>query len=228
MRHFLLKFILKLLWSVGGASDAVDGLTRLDADDVSRLLPLLEAGDVVLIGNNGGLSHVAVYTGDGEIVHAMATEQTMRGKLGSLLDALLRPLRWLRGVVDNAGVIRETLAGFVERYERDTVVVLRAELSDDGLRRGLGHVHSIVGKAYDYAFQSDDDRYYCTEVALDFLEVARGTPLEVKATTVKVPGLLRTTVYEPVALWGPLPAVIANSAARAQFAERLEGVHVLE
>ena len=93
--------------------------------------------------------------------------------------------------------------------------------SEDGLRRGLGHVRSIVGKAYDYAFQATTTAIARRSRRLS--EVNAWTPLQGHDREV---GLLRTSVYEPVALWGP-PAVIANSAARAQFAERL-GVHILE
>ncbi|MFT4625678.1 MAG: hypothetical protein ACI8PZ_004349 [Myxococcota bacterium] len=227
MRRWLLKFMLKLSWSVGGAPDHIDGLPRLTATDIDALVPLLEPGDLVLIGNEGSLSHIAVHVGGGEIVHAMATEQTMRGMAGSLWDALKRPLRWLWGIVDHAGVLQETLAQFVERFERDTYVVLRPSASPDGRARGLAHVRSLVGKGYDYTFTPGDGDYYCTEVALDYVEVATGTAPAVTTTAVRVPGLLNAEVIEPMALLDIVAPVLANEAARSRFADRLGDARVL-
>ena len=80
LRKLIMRFLLKLMWSVGGAADAVDGLPRVRGADMEPHLGRLEPGDAVLIGNNGGLSHVMLYVGAGEVVHSMATEMPCSGK----------------------------------------------------------------------------------------------------------------------------------------------------
>ena len=134
--RFLARILLKVMWSMGGDSDAVDGLPRLWSDDVEPHLDLMQAGDFLLIGNNGVCSHCAVYVGEGRIVHSMATEKTMRGVLGSIYDALWRPWRWLTNQMDRTGVILERLGEFLDRYERDTWISLRRE----GLSLSLIHI----------------------------------------------------------------------------------------
>lgn len=223
--RFLMKALLKLMWSMGGHGDGVDGLPRLRSADVAQRLPNLRAGDLVLLGNNGVLSHVAVYAGDGRIVHAMATEKTMRGVTGSLWDALWRPWRWLRGVMDRTGVIEEGIGEFVDRYERDTWIALRHRaLADDQIQRGVARIRTLVGRPYDYGFQHDDDTWYCSEIAVEFLHAALGGERPRFGTRlVRVPGLLSSHVIEPVALLEgeDLAAVAANEAARVRYAAHL-------
>ncbi len=231
--RFLVRVALKILWSIGGHGDAVDGLPRLYADDVAPHLGLLRPGDLLLLGNNGVCSHVAVYVGDGRIVHSMATEKTMRGVLGSLYDALWRPWRWLTGQMDRTGVIEEGLGAFLDRYERDTWIAIRREgLSDAQVAAGVARVRSLVGKPYDYGFEEGDDTWYCTEVAVAFLDAALHPAERPTLATreVRVPGLLSSRVIEPVALLDGdgLSVVAANAAARARYADRLDGAVVVD
>lgn len=213
LRTLILRGFLKVAWAVGGASDAVDGLPRLEGPAVDELLGVLRPGDLVLLGNNGGLSHVAVAVGGGDIVHAMATEQTMRGWFGSLRDALARLLRTTER---NVGVLREPLAGFLARYERDTWVVLRARgLTDEGAAKGLARIGGLVGLPYDYGFKIDNEAWYCTEIAVAFLEAALGEAPALQPRRVRVPLLLDEAVLEPVALLlaDGLEVVGSNAAA---------------
>lgn len=228
--RFLMKVLLKLMWSIGGHGDGVDGLPRLTSADLAQRLVDLRPGDLVLLGNSGVLSHVAVYVGDGRIVHAMATERTMRGVTGSVWDALWRPWRWLRGVMDRTGVIEEGLGEFVDRYERDTWVALRHPALDGAsVARGVARVRSLVGRPYDYGFEHADDTWYCTEIAVEFLHAARGGERPTIPTRlVRVPGLLSSHVIEPVSLFGlaELTAVAANPAARERYATHLAAAAV--
>jgi hypothetical protein len=224
-----MKALLKVTWSRGGAADDVDGLPRLRAEDIDKLVPQLEGGDLILIGNGGGLSHVAVYTGDGAIIHSMATEHTMRGTVGTLWDAVKRPFRWMVGIEDKAGVIEEGLAEFVERFERDTYVAVRHPgLTDEGRVAGIAKIESLIGKRYDYDFTQDDDEYYCTEIAIEFLKAA-GHDLTFETKHVKVPLLLDTHVYEPITLLQheALKAVVASSSANSQFGDNIKGATLL-
>ncbi|MEZ5397976.1 MAG: hypothetical protein R2724_35135 [Bryobacterales bacterium] len=221
LRTLLVRVFLKVAWSVGGDSDAVDGLPRLAGPAVDALLAVLRPGDIVLLGNNGALTHVAVAVGDGEIVHAMATEKTMRGWLGSLSDAVRRALG---GREQHVGVLRESLRGFLQRYERDTWIVVRdPQLDEAATARGVARIGGLVGLPYDYGFELDNEAWYCTEVAVAFLEAATGQRPVLATRRVHVPLLLDQQVLEPVALLEApgLQVVAANAAAGAKYAALL-------
>jgi hypothetical protein len=227
MRTFLLRVLLKIMWSVGGKADEVDGLPRLSGPAVEPLLRALLPGDFVLLGNNGLLTHVAVHVGDGEVIHAMATGKTMRGWLGSMWDAVKR----LFGADDGRiGVVRESLPAFLERYERDTWVVVRhPSLTDDARMLGLTRVQGLVGKPYDYGFKTDNEAWYCTEIVDAFLRASLGDAAPALVPKrVKVPLLLDEDVIEPVAvLESPaLTVVAANRAALTNYGPRLAGVPI--
>ena len=220
---FILKFILKVMWSVGGAVDGVDGLPRVRGDDIRGALPQFRPGDFLLVGNNGSLSHIMLYVDEDQAVHSMATEKTMRGAFGSLWDAIRRPVWWTFGLQEQTGVIEESVTEFLDRYERDTWVVLRREgLTQAQVTAGITHARSLVGKRYDYDFSAGDDEYYCTEIIVEFLEAA-GVKAVFETRRVVVPLLLDTHVIEPVAvlgLDGVLP-ILANSAAIENWSEKL-------
>jgi hypothetical protein len=222
LRTILLRILLKISWSVGGKRDAIDGLPRiLSTAGLAPLLGVLQPGDLVLLGNNGRLSHIAVYIGAGEIIHAMATEKTMRGWLGSMRDAIGRSL----GTIErHVGVLREPLAGFVDRYERDTWMVVRANgLDSERIGRGMTRIGELVGKPYDYGFKADNEAWYCTEIAVAFLEAALGRPPTLTARRVHVPLLIDEAVIEPEALLDAegVSIVGANRAADSRYGERL-------
>lgn len=219
MREWLLRILLKIGWSVGARPDAH---ARLHGTDAARFLPLLEPGDFVLLGNAGGLSHVAVHVGGGELVHAMATEKTMRGWSGAFRDAwdrmLGRPDRFV-------GVVRETLEHFLDRYERDTVVVVRPPAVAEDLRsRALQHLLSLVGRPYDYGFNRHNTAYYCTEIVAEYLQAAMGERAPaLPHTRHRVPLLLDEDVLEPAAVLDTagLVPVAATASAFAGHAARL-------
>lgn len=229
MRTFLLRVLLKIAWSVGGHDDRIDGLPRLTGERARALLQGMEPGDFVLLGNNGRLTHVAVHVDKGEIVHAMATEKTMRGWLGSLWDAVKRLLGAGERLV---GVVHEPLAAFLDRYERDTVVVVRVpQLAPETATRALARVQSLVGRPYDYGFQGGNDAWYCTEIVQLFLDEALGPgKATIPPTRVKVPLLLDQDVIEPegVLKVDGLKAVLANPAARVRYADHLANAVIAE
>ena len=225
------RLLLKILWSVGGQGDAIDGLPRVWGAEISTHMEIFQPGDFLLLGNSGVASHVAVYVGGGSIVHSMATEKTMRGFMGSIWDAIWRPWRWLRGTMDQTGVMEESLTGFLDRYERDTWISLRADVDESQRDEGIRHIRSLVGRPYDYYFEADDDTYYCTEIVVEFLNAALKPTERPRFGTrkVHVPGLLNSHVIEPVALLGTekLRVVAANGAATTRYAEHLEAAKVV-
>ena len=88
-----------------------------------------------------------------------------------------------------------------------------------------------VGKEYDYNFQSDDDTYYCTEIAIEYLNAALKPEKRpsFSGRKVHVPGLLNSHVIEPVELLDGegLTVVAANQAATSRYAEYVEGVDLV-
>jgi len=218
---WVMKLLLKLSWSMGGGADAYP---RVLGPEIDALCADLLPGDVVLMGNGGGLSHVGVHVGDGVVVHSMATEKTMRGVVGSFWDMLRRPLAWLRGQQEQTGVIEERLAVFYERYERDAYAVLRrGGLTDEQRASGVARVRELVGKAYDYDFTAGDDEYYCSELVVEFLVAAEGEAPTFPTIDVKVPLVLSAQAIEPVSFLksGAFEVVAANGAARQTHAEWL-------
>ena len=196
-----------------------------------RLDPKLQAGDCLLIGGATSLSHVSVYVGDGVIIHSVATEKTMRGKLGSFIDSLIRPLRWLIGWNEFVGVIEEKLDDFVDRFDRRSYVALRwAELTPEGIQAGIAHIRSLVGKPYDYDFNAGDDEYYCSEIAMEFLERAGAGYRKLETRAVHIPMLMTTEVVDPDALLksGDLKPTICNQAALDHYEALLSGVPMLD
>ena len=219
LRKGVLRFLLKIMWSIGGHTDHVDGMPRVYGADFRPVLDGMRPGDVVLLGNNGVLTHIGMHVGEGSLVHSMATEKTMRGWLGSLWDALLR---LIRHEGSRTGVVEEPLLGFLDRFERDTWVILRhPSVDDDAAQRGITHIRGLLGKSYDYDFSPDDDEYYCTEIVDEFLRAALGERAPRFATTHhKVPMLLDQHVLEPVAVLkhADMEVVAANSAATVSYA----------
>ena len=218
----LLRTLLKLSWSRG--TPRIATAPPLDGDVIADLIPHLEPGDALLLGSAASLSHIAVYTGGGRILHSVATEKTMRGFSGSFWDALFRPFRWLFGEQELTGVIDEGLVEFVERFERHSVIGLRWEgLPLEARLAAIGHARTLVGKPYDYDFTVGDDEYYCTEIVMEVFERAAGRPPTVEGRPLKIPFLLETLVVEPISLLSSpdLRPVVANAAAKALESEAL-------
>ena len=117
----IMEFLIRLVWK-SGSSDVFSNPNRLSTDSVKPVLNQLEPGDIILNGSGGGLTHAAVYAGDGEIIHSMATNTTGRGFLGAVWDTIKRAFG---DKPENVGVIKEKLGDFFDRYPRDTMVVMR-------------------------------------------------------------------------------------------------------
>jgi hypothetical protein len=229
----LRRFVTWFEFGVGGKTDAEDGLPRLTGADVRRdLLPQLRPGDVVLCGNNGGVSHAMVYLGDNRMVHSMATEKTMRGRGGRIWDTITAPVDLLReraGLKERKqGVFIEEVDAFFDRFERDTYIVMRSPgLTPQQTTAGLDRVRELVGKPYDWDFTPGNDAYYCTEVTGEFYRAALGEDApRIGATPQDYGALLRrTAVVDPqdVLASPDLVPVLSNDAARGAYPERLGG-----
>ncbi len=121
-----------------------DQVPPLSAAERTELDALLKPGDVIQCGNDGSFVHAIFYEGEGMIVHALA--QTGFGK-------------------KMIGVRREKLAEYLDRSDRDKVVVLRPNWTPETLDAAIAYARAQVGKDYDPLFLTDaDDRHYCTEL----------------------------------------------------------------
>lgn len=129
--------------------DKVDKVPPLSAAERADLMKLLQPGDVIQCGNNGSFVHAIFYVGDGQIVHSLA--QAGFGK-------------------KMIGVRAETLNEYLDRSERDTMVVLRPTWTPEALKTASDYVYAQVGKGYDTLFLTDsDERFYCTELVYSAL-----------------------------------------------------------
>jgi len=123
-----------------------DNVPPINAQELQSLLATMKPGDIILCGNNGSFIHGALYLGNGEIVHSLATQADMPDRF--------------------RGVVREALSTYTARSERDTFVVLRAaQASQRDLQQAMGFAVQQVGKGYDSLFLlASDERFYCTEL----------------------------------------------------------------
>jgi len=226
----IVKFILKFTWQFGSSPDSIDGKPRVTGERIKSALPHLKPGDIILNGNGGGLSHLSMYVGYDEIIHSMATQNTMLGVSGSFLDNAKRYFGF-GPKTELVGVLKETLTGFLDRYERDTYVVVRnPDLKPEQIQKGLKAIEEFVGSEYDYDFSAGDNEYYCTELALEFLKAATGEEPVFETIDVTVPGLLDTDVIEPAnVLDAPfLIPVLANQSAKNTWGQEIRDATIIK
>ena len=226
---WLLKSILKIMWAFGGEKDSVDKIPRLHSKDINPILEKLKPGDIILNGNNGGLSHAAMYVGDGQMVHSMATNKTMRGKGGAIWDAI-KDMFGFGPKKDNTGVITEGFGEFLDRFERDTYVVVRQEDLDPAqIQKGVDHLKSLVGRPYDYDFSAGDDSYYCTELVLEYLDAAKGQEHSTVFNTETYDyGIFKTDAIAPnnILEHPSLTPIVASKSAEGKWANLLGDAHL--
>jgi hypothetical protein len=212
----VMEFLIRLTWKMGSSS-VFENPKRLTTDSVTPILDQLKPGDIILNGSGGGLTHAAVYTGNGEIIHSMATNTTGRGFLGAVWDTVKRTFGHQP---ENVGVLKEKLGDFFDRYPRDTMVVMRDEnLSTAQRNRGVENIDKLVGQGYDYDFTAGDDTYYCTEIGIEFLKAAQGQAPTFNTTHHSVPMIWSSDVVEPPNMYEnqSLTPVLASETAREQW-----------
>lgn len=122
------------------------------------LIARLQPGDIILCGNDGSFVHSALYIGQGEIVHALATQPDS-------------PQRFY-------GVVRESLIRYTQRSPRDSFVVLRPRnVSQRDIQRASTYALEQQGKGYDSLFlMHPGDRFYCTELVWQALQRMQNKP----------------------------------------------------
>lgn len=135
----------------------MDSLERLGAADVQDIVAHARRGDLILWGDKESFVHASVYEGDGKMIHALAARAPEGQK---------------------NGVVKETVASYVERVERQRVVILRPRTpSATAIEAELAFANRQIGKEYDYLFRTGKtDAYYCTELAWTASQQGTGHP----------------------------------------------------
>jgi hypothetical protein len=123
-----------------------DNVPPIAGAELQALIAKLQPGDVILCGNDHSFVHGALYIGQGQIIHALATQPDMHERF--------------------RGVVQESLATYTARSERDTFVVLRPkQISQAGFAKAVNFARQQIGKTYDSLFlNATDERFYCTEL----------------------------------------------------------------
>jgi len=135
-----------------------DQVAPVSAEELKYLMARMQPGDVILCGNDGSFVHSALYLGNGEIVHALATQPD-------------RPN-------DFYGVVKESLIGYTQRSDRDTFVVLRPKnVRSSDVQQAAQFALAQRGKTYDTLFlMHAGDRFYCTELVWQALQRMSNKP----------------------------------------------------
>lgn len=134
-----------------------DSVPPLSTTENQALLSQLQPGDIILCGNDGSFIHGALYVGQGKVVHALATQPDMTDRF--------------------RGVVEESWETYTRRSERDTVVVLRAQLNSSDVQRVIRYARAQLNKGYDSLFlNSSDERFYCIELVFKALKQAQRAP----------------------------------------------------
>ncbi len=136
----------------------VDQVAPASADEMKYLMARMEPGDIILCGNDGSFVHSAIYIGQGEIVHALATQPDLHD--------------------DFYGVVKESLIAYTQRSARDTFVVLRPKnASASDVKKAAEFALAQRGKTYDTLFlMHAGDRFYCTELVWQALQRMSNKP----------------------------------------------------
>lgn len=135
--------------------DKPDQLPRINEQQTNELLNVLKPGDLILCGNDASFVHAILYTGNGNIVHSLASKN---------------PKYW--------GVVKEPLTQYLKRAERDKFVVLRDKNLDvNEFSKSVKYAEEQVGKPYDTLFlMNSETRFYCTELVYQAVMQMKNPP----------------------------------------------------
>lgn len=137
-----------------------DNVAPISAAELQTLTAKLKPGDLILCGNDRSFVHGALYIGQGQIIHSLATQPDMHDRF--------------------RGVVHESLTVYTARSERDTFVVLRPKslnANPAGFAKALSYARAQVGKGYDSLFlNASDERFYCTELLYKALRLLPQAP----------------------------------------------------
>ncbi len=138
--YTLSNYPVKAKFNKHGVADTIP---RINQEQTDKLLSVLKAGDIILCGNDDSFVHAILHTGNGQIVHSLASKD---------------PKFW--------GVVKEPLTQYLKRAQRDKFVVLRYKnLNPSEFTKSISYAEEQVGKPYDTLFLiNSESKFYCTEL----------------------------------------------------------------
>lgn len=131
---------------------------RFGEAELSAIDRVARPGDVILWGGPDSFVHGSLYLGNGEIVHALASN-TPAGP-------------------EAQGVFRESIRKYTSRVERNRAVVMRVKhFTEADNQAAMAYVLKQVGKPYDNIFRTHDEAaFYCTELVWQALKRGKQPP----------------------------------------------------
>ena len=135
-----------------------DNVPPVTDQEMKQLMARMQPGDIILCGDDGSFVHSALYLGQGQIVHALATQPDRKNGF--------------------YGVVKEHLITYTRRSKRDTFVVLRPKnVNSNDVQRASQFALAQRGKTYDTLFlMHAGDRFYCTELIWQALRRMKNKP----------------------------------------------------
>lgn len=171
-------------------------LARFGEAELAQILNVAQPGDVILWGGQTSFVHGSIYLGNGEIVHALASNTPVGP--------------------DAQGVFRESIKDYIARCERNRIAVMRVKgFTEADNQAVMAYGLKQLGKPYDNIFRTNDEAaFYCTELVMHALRRSAHVPKV--GTRKKVMGLFNVVTTDDFrlsadleTLWSKnLPAVI--------------------
>lgn len=160
------------------APSPADDIPPIDNAEIQDMKSQLQAGDIIMTGNNGSFIHAIVYVGEDPALQAQLEVKwgleagTLDGE-GLILHSLAadhdaeievngqKEYRAAGGV----GVIIDTIERYNERNPRDTMIAVEVNGATEADRKAVvAEGKKMVGRGYDNGFNTFDDKdIYCTE-----------------------------------------------------------------
>jgi hypothetical protein len=170
-----------LVDTVMGADSPADNMPPIDKKEINNMKSHIKAGDILLNGNDGSFIHGILYVGkdpqlqqqlekkwnlpagtlkdEGIIIHSLLTDSDKEVDVNGKKE-----IRKASG----SGVNVDTIERYMERHPRDVMVAVEIKDSSEADRKlAIETAKSFVGKKYDRAFDTYDDKeMYCTETVM--------------------------------------------------------------
>jgi hypothetical protein len=160
-------------------------------EDVRNVLNIIEEGDMVLRGYNHYLDGYFI---PGQFSHAgyYAGDNMIIHSMGE-------------------GVMKEDIINFCRC---DYMAIMRfRDVTKSDIYTATVNAENLIGLAYDFEFEHEDDEYYCTEMVVKAWE-HKSEELNIQPTTVKALfGLIKKDTITPDQFWNaPSLDVVYSSA----------------
>ncbi len=152
------------------APSPADALPEINTAEIQDMKSNLNAGDIVMTGNNGSFIHAIVYVGQDPELQAQLEKNwgLEPGALkdeGLIMHALAVDEDKGERKAGGTGVVLDTIESYLERHPRDTMIAVEVKGATEADRKAvIAEGKKMVGRPYDNGFNTFDDKnIYCTE-----------------------------------------------------------------